>query len=368
MSTVRILHAADLHLDSPFEALGGKLSAQRRAEQRDLLRRLPEIAADYGAEIILLSGDLLDSDSAYPETARLLSEVFAQTDARVFLSPGNHDFYSGASPYAKLQFPKNVHIFQLPRLTYVDLPERNVRVWGAGFTDRRCASLLKGFHAERDGEQIQLLCLHGEVGNPASQYNPISTAELAESGIDYAALGHIHKFSGILRAGETTYAWPGCPEGRGFDECGEKGVILAEVAPGSVKAQFLPLDGRRYEILRVNVADADPVEAICATLPSDSARHIFRLILMGECGRAPSLPTIQRALEGKAFALELRDETRLREDLWARAGEDTLRGLFLRRLKQQLDAAEDAETRERITQAARWGLAALSRDEEVFPL
>lgn len=366
--SIRILHAADLHLDSPFDALGARLAARRREEQRALLSKLPELAARHGAQIILLAGDLLDSDSAYPETARVLSEVFDGCDARVFLAPGNHDYYSNNSPYARLRFPENVHIFTEPRLTFVDVPELNVRVWGAGFTDRRCGGLLRGFHADRSGDRLELLCLHGEVGNPASSYNPISVDELAMSGIDYAALGHIHQYSGLQRAGSTCFAWPGCTEGRGFDECGEKGVILAEAAPGNVRAAFLPLGGRRYERITVNVEHQDPMEAVLAALPEDSAHHIFRLILTGECDRAPSLPNLRRALEGKVFALDLRDETRIRADLWAHAAEDTLRGLFLRSLKQQLDAAGDSETRARIEQAARWGLAALSRDEEVFPL
>ena len=59
--SVRILHAADLHLDSPFEALTLAQAAQRRREQRSLLRALPELARTHGAQIILLAGDLLDS-------------------------------------------------------------------------------------------------------------------------------------------------------------------------------------------------------------------------------------------------------------------------------------------------------------------
>ena len=75
--SVRILHAADLHLDSPFEALTLAQAAQRRREQRSLLRALPELAQAHGAQIILLAGDLLDSASPYPETAKALAETFA---------------------------------------------------------------------------------------------------------------------------------------------------------------------------------------------------------------------------------------------------------------------------------------------------
>lgn len=368
MKTVKVLHAADLHLDSPFEALPGALAARRRQEQRELLRRIPALAKEHAAQIILLPGDLLDSDIAYGETARLLSEVFQGVEAGVFIAPGNHDYYSADCPYARLRIPENVHIFRENRLTAVSLPALGVRVWGAAFTDKRSAPLLRGWRCPRADGQIELLCVHGDVGNPASPYNPVSVEELAASGVDYAALGHVHTFGGVQRAGNTTYAWPGCPEGRGFDETGEKGVLLAEVMPGAARAAFLPLDGRRYETIRVNVTDTEPLEAVLTALPEDSPRHIFRVLLMGERLCAPNLPALRAALEGMTFALDLRDETRLRQDVWARAGEDTLRGLFLAALKERYDAAETESERAKVTMAARWGLAALDREEEVFPL
>ena len=130
--------------------------------------------------------------------------------------------------------------------------------------------------------------MHAEVGNPASAYNPVSAADLAHSGLDYAAFGHTHRFGGVQRAGGTVYAWPGCMEGRGFDETGEKGVLLADVAAGDVQVQFLPVPGRRYEILRVDVTDADPVQAGC--LPC--CRRGLRAISSASCSRAR--PTARR--------------------------------------------------------------------------
>ena len=257
--SVRILHAADLHLDSPFEALTLAQAAQRRREQRSLLRALPELAQAHGAQIILLAGDLLDSASPYPETAKALAETFDGCGAEVFLAPGNHDYYSAGVPYARLTFPENVHIFRSPRIEAVTLPELGVRVWGAAFTDSRCPGLLRGFSVPKQAGLLDVLCLHGEVGNPASAYDPVSAAELAASGLDYAAFGHVHRFGGVQRAGGTVYAWPGCMEGRGFDETGEKGVLLVDVAAGDVQARFVPVPGRRYEILRVDVTDTDQI-------------------------------------------------------------------------------------------------------------
>ena len=134
-------------------------------------------------------------------------------------------------------------------------------------------------------------------------------------------------------------------------------MLLVDIAAGDVQVQFLPVPGRRYEILRVDVTDADPVQAVLAALPEGAARNIFRIVLTGETDRAPNPAALRAALEGQVFAMQLRDETRARRDLWARAGEGTLRGQFL--------AHRDRET---IVMAARWGLAALDHDEEVVTL
>ena len=368
MNSIKLLHAADLHLDSAFEALPGTLAAQRRREQRQLLRSLPALAKAQGAQLILLPGDLLDTDSPYGETVRMLSDAFSETDVHVFISPGNHDYYTANAPYARLRFPDNVHIFTHAHLEPVLIPELSVRVWGAAFEDRHCPALLRGFALDRADDLIEILCVHGEVGNPGSPYNPMSEAELDASGFDYAALGHVHAYSGLRRAGNTFYAWPGCAEGRGFDETGEKGVLLATVSRGHVEAEFVPLGGRRYESISVDVTGRDALAAVRTELPPGAAQHIFRITLTGECDRAPNLTQLRAALEGHVFAMQLRDETRLKRDVWALAGEDTLRGLFLKSLRAEYDAADSDAAREQITMAARWGLAALDRDEEVFPL
>ena len=105
-----------------------------------------------------------------------------------------------------------------------------------------------------------------------------------------------------------------------------------------------------------------------AALPEGAARNIYRIVLTGETDRAPNPAALRAALEGRVFAMQLRDETRARRDLWARAGEGTLRGQFLAQLKQQYDAADSDRARETIVMAARWGLAALDHDEEVVTL
>ena len=91
MKEIKILHCADLHLDSPFEGLGSGKASLRRREQRELLLRLAELARTEEVDLVLLSGDLLDSDNTYYETGEELNQCLRTLSIPVFISPGNHD-------------------------------------------------------------------------------------------------------------------------------------------------------------------------------------------------------------------------------------------------------------------------------------
>ncbi len=365
MRSIKIIHAADFHLDSPFQALSAAKAAVRREEQRDLLNVLAMLAADESADLMLLSGDLLDSENTYYETGEELIRSLSNVPCPVFISPGNHDCWTERSPWARLKLPENVHVFRENAVRFVSVPSADARVYGAAFTGRSAGALLKSFHAERKPGVYNLLCMHGEVGNPNSPYNPISSEDLAASGIDYAALGHVHQASGLLRSGKTWYSWPGCPEGRGFDECGEKTVNIVELDGEDCRLRTACIASHRYETLQLDISDKDPLLLIHTTLPDDTVRDVYRITLTGETELAPDLRKLHQNLDEMFFSLQLEDKTRLRRDIWDRAGQDSLRGIFLARLRSRFEEAKDEGERARIEQAARWGLAALDNAEEV---
>lgn len=356
--SLRILHAADLHLDSPFEALDAEKAAIRRSEQRALLGRIAAETERRQADILLLAGDLLDSTSAYAETGSALLDALSSVRIPVFIAPGNHDWYSRRSPYARLHFPNHVHIFRAPRLESVALPELGARVWGAGYADSSCEGLLHGFTVPAERGMTDILVLHAEVGRPDSPYCPVTEAELAQSGFRYAAFGHIHTASGLRRAGECFYAWPGCPEGRGFDECGEKGMYQIDLDGAACTATFIPLAARRYEKLCAEAGN-DALSAIRAALPENTREDIYKILLTGESAAAPDLAYLHQALDRSFFALTIVDETRPPRELFRRAAEDSLAGRFLRRMQRRLETAETEDERQLLLQAVRYGLAAL---------
>ena len=333
---MKLLHAADFHLDSPLSGLSREQRALRRGELRDIPARLARLAREEAVDLVLLPGDLLDGERVYPETVRALADALRLMAVPVLIAPGNHDYYHDKSPYATAAWPDNVHIFTRAELQPFELPGLNCVVHGCAFTaPHREDDPLSGFTAPDDG-RLHLLCLHGEVGT-AGSYAPIGPKSLEHSGAAYAALGHIHAaHSG--EAGKTLWAYPGCPEGRGFDELGPKGSLIvtfggsaqlgaaspdgpafapAGLGVQSVAAKFVPVCRRQYRVETVNV------DSFTSALPQGESPNLVRLLLSGESRFAPDLAVLAAQAAPHFFHVELQDLTTLPQDLWARADEDS---------------------------------------------
>ena len=357
---VKILHAADFHLDSAFVALSEEQARQRRQESRESVERMVDYANDHGAQLMLLAGDLFDGDDVYSQTGEMLCAALGRFSGQVVIAPGNHDSYQPRSAYARITLPENVHVFTREEQESITFPQYGCTVYGAAFTGEE-APAWQSFFAAEDG--ITIGVLHGEVGAKDSKYRPIPVENIAKSGLDYLALGHVHQYSGVQVAGKTAWAYPGCPEGRGFDERGDKGFLFGEVEKSGVKLRFVPFARRRYEWLEIDVTDTAPMEAILRKLPLQTEDDIYRIVLTGEVNEGINLSALQEELAPKFYALELRDKTRAARDLWEKRDEDTLRGLFLRNLYGQYETARTQEEKDRIEQAVRFGLAAMDNRE-----
>lgn len=360
---LKVLHGADFHLDAPFRALPPEKAAQRREEQRSLLLRLADTVREQEIELVLLAGDLLDSGQIYGETAQLLAQALGSVGVPVFIAPGNHDFWSPRSPYARIQWPENVHIFHSPQVEAVPLPRLGCTVYGAAFTGpARADRALEGFRPQ--GEGLHLMVLHGST-EPTDRYGPVPAGDIAASGLDYLALGHVHTASGLNRTGDTWWAYPGCPEGRGFDETGDKGVYCLNIDKGRTEAIFFPLCSRRYVEKTLDLAGRSAADALRDLLPDQESPDCWRIILTGERGEEePDLKALEAMARPFCYSVTLRDRTRLRRALWDRAGEDTLTGLFLRAMARRRDQAQDETQQTAVEEAVRFGLAALEHRED----
>ena len=362
---IRFLHTGDLHLDAPFRGLGPEQARQRREEQRRLLERITDLVRDREIQLVFIAGDLFDGEAVYYETARMLADRLGDIPARVFIAPGNHDPFGESSPYAAIRWPDNVHIFKSEYFQRLELPELQCAVYGTAFTSKyRDSSPLEHFKPDYDEGLCRLMVLHGDLSGGRSRYGAVTAEALAATGMDYIALGHIHRHTGVERRKNTAWAYCGCPEGRGFDECGVKGVLIGEAEPGNVKVEFVPLDGRRYEELEVEVTGRDVKQALLEALPADSEGNVYRFRLVGErIGDPVDGAALAGLVKDKCFDAQVVDTTLPAMDLWGRLEEDTLAGMFLRNMKKRMTAATPEEL-PLLERAVRFGLCALEGREE----
>ena len=332
---MKILHSADWHLDAPIV---GRTPEQASALRRALLAlpgQIASLAKEEGCQLMLLSGDLFDGPAS-PESLSAVQNALAEVQIPVFIAPGNHDPLETGCAWNQPGWSDNVHIFRSSTPESVTIEALDCRIWGAAFQGPEAPGLLSGFRAE-GSEKFALGVFHGDPTQAASPYNPITRLQVQESGLDYLALGHIHKADSFC-AGDTLCVWPGCAMGRGFDETGDKGVMIVTL-DGTVQSRFVPLPGPRFHWLKVSVEEGAE-SALSNALPAAASEDFFRVELTGE-----SEPLDLSAL-GALFShlpnLELRDRTQPPVDLWAGAGEDSLEGVFFS-LLQQADAPDQTK-------------------------
>ncbi len=372
---VRILHTGDWHLDSPFARLTPTKSEERRRELRDTVSRMLQLVRERDIDIVLIAGDLFDSLDVTSRTLGwLIDEMAACPRVRFVIAPGNHDPYTPKSPYASGRFPSNVSIFSTERLSSFVFPELNTAVYGWAFlSDRLESSPLAGERvAERD--RLNLICGHCDFGVPLSKYGPVTSADVASFGADYAAFAHRHLPSQPTRAGETPWAYCGCPEGRSFDETGKGGVFLIEATREgegwSLSTRRVELARRRYEKATVDltgVASRAEVAGRIKALVEEKGYGEDTLLRVTFTGATPPDLSVPREAEGAAqvlglYHLEIIDETTPTYDARLLETDMSVRGELYRSLLPRLTGGSEAD-RALAARALRLGLAAIDGND-----
>lgn len=361
---VKVFHCADIHLDSPFSLYSPREAEKRRIELRGAFTSALMYAREKRADIFIISGDLFDSEYVTRDTRELLVREFAKCgDMKIFISPGNHDPLTPASIYATTEFPENVHIFGGER-EIVRLDDLGVDIYGVGFTTKNCLSSPVANWSIKDKSRINILVCHGDMsGGDAT--GPISKRDIADSGFDYIALGHIHKPTGLQCESGVYYSYPGCIEGRGFDELGYKGAMFGTVEKGSVDMQLKRFSKSRYELATADISGVreklEAIDIIKNAIKQYTDDTALRLTLVGEVKNAFVIHPNEL---GKGceypYYIEIIDETFVAADIGELEQSNTLKGIFVRKLLEEMRSLDkDSEEYRTLALALKYGIAAL---------
>ncbi len=368
MKGVKILHSGDFHIGSSRSGI-----SSGRAELKNTFIKVINICKTENIDFLLISGDLFDTPFPDGETTDEIIDAMSQIpDTVVAISPGNHDYACPGSVWLKNQFPDNVIIFT-SFMEYYDFEEKNVRLFGAAFTDRFERIPLLSAEPTFCDDMINLCVLHGQIVSTLgeSEYNPISTDTIAKCGFDYLALGHVHKRSDIQKSGKTFYSYCGCPDGRGFDEDGSHGVYIGTVEKGKCNLEYTELSSRKYIIDTLDISGCETTNQISEKAlsfikekhPESYKDNLYRISLCGTVSTdfTPNIPRIENSLKSETAYIRVYDKTEASlTNISDLASESSFRGIFVQKLLEMQASADDAD-KELYLKALRLGLKAFEK-------
>ncbi|MGN1227204.1 MAG: exonuclease SbcCD subunit D [Christensenellales bacterium] len=327
---MKIIHTADLHLDSKMETYLTKEKAkERKLEIRLSFQRLVEYANENGVQVVLIAGDMFDTKNISVATKNFLLEIIAKYNAIDFLVlKGNHDEYmfeDGEVPQNLKFFGDNFKYFKYGNVVISGL---NIgRAYQPNVFD------LLSFNSEN----INILCLHGQISNFYSDNIDycIPLNMLKGKNIDYIALGHIHEFQSGNLDNRTLFAYSGILEPRGFDECGRKGFIELDIAE-HITCKFVPFCKRQFHHIKVDISSArstnEILEQVVSLLSEINYADIIKVELVGsvEVELEKDLDYISKLLNEKFYFAKLIDNSYAKIDLEKLKLDISLKGEFIR--------------------------------------
>jgi DNA repair exonuclease SbcCD nuclease subunit len=316
-------------------------SEERKAEVRESFHRMLEYAKENGVAVIMIAGDLFDSDRPLKKDKEFFYSAVKNNPELDFLYlRGNHD---GMESYTE-DLP-NLKTFggEWTKYSYGE-----VDIYGIETAAENATSMYATFRA--DEKRKNIVMLHGQVGE-VSGVDKVHISKLRDKNIDYLALGHIHSYSHEKLDERGVYSYCGCLEGRGFDELGEKGFVYLEIED-SVMARFVPHSKRKIEERKVDITGSeDGYEAYQKTrayLAGDcQKKDLLRLTLTGDIDfdNETLAKDVEGYLSSDYYFVSVKDKTLRRFDVDALAGDISLRGEFIRTVlaNEKLDELQKRE-------------------------
>jgi len=374
---VRMLHLADLHLGARCLQWGDR-AQERQGDLESTFGRAVGRALDSTPPVhaVIIAGDLFDRHSPPPRLVSFAKgqlERLTRAGIPVVMAPGTHDSLEHRDSALKGSLPDGVHLFTEPMVgsaTTLELAGEPVHFYGMAYLPGKSKPRFDAFRrGAEDGYHVAVL--HGSLeNNPAwdmaERYVPLGLDRLGETGMNYVALGHYHNFQ-QYEANGVVVAYAGALEGIKFAEKGERYLTWVDLDEGRTRVEHGPpdepinskrLEERVVDLSQVGAADEEALIQHVQAWADD--RLAVQVRLTGTAEFHVDVEAVAERLRAGFALLDVSDDdVRLVDaELVKRlASEQTVAGLFVRRLREKIDVAESAEERARLELALKLALA-----------
>ncbi len=355
---MKIIHTADLHLDSAMKTnLSKEKAKKRKNEILHNFEKMVNYAKENGVKVFLIAGDLFDTKTVTVKTKDIIRRSIEENPEIDFLYlKGNHDtevlLFEDESPANFKTFTDSWTSYE-----YGDAV-----ITGAHLSGKNALydSLIL------DKNKLNIVTLHGQeqkyVGKDKTEV--INLPLLKDKYIDYLALGHIHSYKEGQIDPRGIWVYSGCPDGRGYDECGEKGFVLLNIENGKLFHEFVPFGSRAIEEVIINIENcettSDVDRLVGKKLSEISSEALVKVVLTGkisvECRY--DLSYIEDKYKNSFFAFKIEDdEVGIKFNLEDYMYDASLKGEFIRTVMAENYNEEDKR------QIIDLGIKALSGEE-----
>jgi DNA repair exonuclease SbcCD nuclease subunit len=233
------VHTGDLHLDSPFVGLTAEAPPNVATLLRESTilawRNIVDLALQEQVDFLLVAGDAFERANRTLRGQLVFRDGLArlaQAGIASFVVTGNHDPLDGWEP--SVTWPQLAHRFPAHDVTAQPVLRDGseiARIYGVSYHQRDISTnLARRFGRDAD-VPYAIGLLHANVGGleGAANYSPCTLSDLRSSGMDYWALGHIHKHA-VLSTTQPTAVYCGNPQGRDPGETEPRGCYLVPLA------------------------------------------------------------------------------------------------------------------------------------------
>lgn len=357
--SIKVLHTADIHLGTRFPGLG-EFEAQRAQDFLNTFSRIVNVALEQKVDLVLIAGDLFDSphpsNIVFGRVKADLEKLMA-AQIPIALIPGTHDNIMASDHIYRHPFFEQTILFKDPVLLAprtISLQGIPVHLYGMAYHPDVHIQYLENLK-RRDVPGIHLGLLHGSIqGSPEwkiyTKDFPISEADLFSLNLDYCGLGHYHNSIIYRQNGVIKASYTGTPEGKRFRESGPRFVHLLEFHEGkNLELIQIPVNTRTLFEKELDLFTLPPQSSLEKELiPLGGGNKVARIILKGNTDAVLDIEKIHSDVSPHFAYLELVDETSVINSQWIERleKENTIRGYFVRKMKEKISELKDAEEKE----------------------
>ena len=331
---MRIIHTADLHLDSSLSAhLSTTKAEQRKKELLNAFERLTIFAKANDVKAVIIAGYMFDKKHIPLKTRKKVFDYINDCKEIDFLYiQGNHD----ECDIDGTDKPENLKLFTNNWTFY---SYGDVNIYGINFSKNTNKYLYDTLLVDKD--KVNIVALHGQIANHNAD-DVINLNRLKEKGIDYLALGHIHQYSSEALDDRGIYCYSGCLESRGFDEIGDKGFVLIDVNDKKLTHNFIKNSYRNMYQFDVDITDVDSwpklKNKVSDLLKEVTSNDMVKLVLKGhfKVDQQKYVFELENYLSNNYYFGKVKDESKLFIDLKDYENEKSLKGEFIKEVKNTI--------------------------------